>query len=94
MLHEYAHLAYDGAAYSSATWRAAVAADDRFITEYARDFPHREDVAESYVAWFAVRCSADRLIPPSEAAFIRSAIPARLAYFDELLGGTLSCPRR
>ena len=94
MLHEYAHVAYDGAAYASANWRAAVAADDRFITEYARDFPNREDVAESYVAWFAVRCSADRLLPPSEAAFIRSAIPARLAYFDDLLGGTRSCPRR
>ena len=94
MLHEYAHVAYDGAAYASANWRAAVAADDRFITEYARDFPNREDVAESYVAWFAVRCRADRLLPPSEAAFIRSAIPARLAYFDDLLGGTRSCPRR
>ena len=95
MLHEYGHLAYDGVAYASATWRAAVAADDRrFITAYARDFPYREDVAESYVAWFAVRCSAERLAPPDEAAFIRSAIPARLAYFDDLLGGTRSCPRR
>lgn len=94
MLHEYAHLAYDGAAYASANWRAAVAADDQFITAYAREFPNREDVAESYVAWFAVRCSADRLLPPSEAAFLRSSIPARLAYFDDLLGGTRSCPRR
>ena len=93
MLHEYAHLAYDGAAYSSANWRAAVAADDRFITEYARDFPYREDVAESYVAWFAVRCSADRLMA-AEMEWIEAAIPARLAYFDDLLGATRNCPRR
>ena len=93
MLHEYAHLAYDAAAYSSAKWRAAVAADDRFITKYARDFPYREDVAESYVAWIAARCSADRLMPV-EVEFIKSAIPARLAYFDDVLGGASGCPRR
>ena len=93
MLHEYAHLAYDVAAYASAQWRAAVAADGRFISKYARDFPYREDVAESYVAWFAVRCSADRLFP-AEIAFIRSAIPARVAYFDDLLGGSAGCSVR
>lgn len=94
LLHEYAHLAYDSAAYASARWRSAVASDGRFITSYAHNFPDREDVAESYVAWFAVRCSADRLLPPDEGAFVRSMIPARLAYFDDLLGGTRSCPRR
>ncbi len=92
LLHEYAHLAYDEAAVASSRWRAAVASDGRFISYYAHTRKDREDVAESYVAWFAVRCAAD-LLTPAELDFIRSAIPARLAYFDDLLGGRAGCPR-
>ena len=35
--------------------------DDGFASEYAEDHPNREDVTESYVAWFAVRYRADRM---------------------------------
>jgi hypothetical protein len=50
---------------------------------YARDNPAREDVAESVLAWLAVRYRASR-ITPSLAATIERAIPNRIAYFDSL----------
>ncbi len=65
----------------SAGWLAAQKADGKFITAYARDFPNREDVAESIWGWFVVRCVPDRM-PPWVVEAIKEGIPHRLAYFD------------
>lgn len=81
-VHEAAHIALDPAHRDSAGWRAAQKADGVFISEYARDQPDVEDVAESFRAYLAVRYRADRLTA-AEAAVILRTIPNRLKYFDE-----------
>ena len=83
LIHEGAHVSLDLAHASGPGWRAAQRADDGvFISEYARDNPDREDVAESILAYLAVRYRPDRLSDADHAA-ITYAIPNRLVYFDE-----------
>ena len=64
-------------------WRAAQEADGEFISDYARDHPDREDVAESVLPYFALRHRPDRLSDRDRAA-IEKTIPSRLTYFDAL----------
>ena len=45
-VHEATHVTLDPAHGDSPGWRAAQAADGVFISEYARDHPDREDLAE------------------------------------------------
>ncbi|MDE0073394.1 MAG: hypothetical protein OXR82_19890 [Gammaproteobacteria bacterium] len=65
-------------------WLAAQEADSLFISPYARDWPNREDLAETVLPWFAVRC-----VPERVDRFYRYAveryIPHRLAYLDSRL---------
>lgn len=82
-VHEAAHTSLDAAHAASAGWLSTQAKDVNFISSYARDNPEREDVAESVLAWLAVRYRADR-IDPAQIAKIQQAIPSRLAYFDAL----------
>jgi hypothetical protein len=81
LAHEAAHTSLDVDHATAPGWRAAQAADPTFISTYARDNPVREDIAESFVPYFAVRYRRDR-ITPELAAQIEAAIPNRLAYFD------------
>ena len=82
MVHEATHSALDSAHSDSSGWRAAQAADGVFISAYARDHPDREDVAESFSTWFAVRYQSERLTDDERAVILRT-MPNRLAYFDE-----------
>ena len=82
LFHEGAHVSLDGTHASSAGWRAAQQADGGFISIYARDFPDREDVAESVLPYFAVRYRPDRLSTRQRES-IDAAIPNRLRYFDD-----------
>ena len=63
-------------------WQKAMEADNKFISKYAKDYPHREDVAETINWWIAVRCKPDRI---SKSAYkkITEGIPNRLKYLDE-----------
>ena len=81
-LHESGHVSLDLAHANSVGWRAAQEADGVFISDYARDFPDREDIAESILPYFAVRYWPERLSEADRAAIL-AAIPNRLAYFDE-----------
>ena len=91
LLHEGAHASLDDCNWprrrtiprhsGSAGWLAAQKADGKFISEYARAHPTREDVAESIWGWFVVRCVPDRVAPWVVEA-IKARIPHRLAYFD------------
>jgi hypothetical protein len=83
-VHEAAHTSLDAAHAASAGWVAAQAADNHFISTYARDNPAREDIAESVVVWLAVRFRSAR-ISASLANTIAQTIPNRLTYFDALL---------
>ncbi|MEX2529533.1 MAG: hypothetical protein WD960_02065 [Gemmatimonadota bacterium] len=81
LLHEAVHTSLDAAHANHPTWRAAQEADPTFISDYAEEFPLREDLAESFVPWFAVRYRADR-IPQSLYDTIVETIPNRIEYFN------------
>ena len=81
LIHEATHTALDSRHASSAGWIRAQQDDMDFISTYARDFPAREDLAESFPMWMALRYRADR-ISPILAATIRARMPHRLAYLD------------
>ena len=80
-VHEGTHVTLDPAHRDSSRWRAAQEADGVFISNYARDNPDREDVAESFLAWFAVRYQSERLSAAKRVMILRT-IPNRLLYFD------------
>ena len=82
LIHEGAHVSLDGAHASSPGWRAAQTKDGVSISGYARDYPDREDIAESILPYFALRYRPNRLTDSDRAAIL-AAIPNRLAYFDE-----------
>jgi hypothetical protein len=83
LVHELSHTSLDAAHSASPGWLAAQLADPEFISTYARDNPTREDVAESFLPWLAVRHRPDR-ISVALANTISSTIPNRMAYFDGL----------
>ena len=62
-----------------------MAADGQFISEYAKDYPNREDVSESSVSWFAMRKRPDRQ-PARDVRITEATIPNRMDYFDRHIG--------
>lgn len=83
LLHEAVHTSLDPAHAAAPAWRAAQQADGEFISTYGRDFPDREDLAESFVPWYAVRHRPARV----DAALrenVNRVMPARVAWFDSL----------
>jgi len=81
LVHEGTHTSVDPTNAATPGWLAAQAADADFISTYAMDFPDRDDVAESFLPYLALRYRQDR-IPASLAAAIAMTIPNRIAYFD------------
>lgn len=85
--HEGAHTSLDydqGGVVDQTLWAKAVAADGRFISRYAEEFPGREDIAESYGAYLIWALHRDQGLFPEAAAGIEELIPARLQYFESL----------
>ena len=80
-VHEAAHTSLDATHASAPAWLAAQSADPAFISTYARDFPNREDIAESFLPYLAIRYRSGR-ITQSLANTIMQTIPNRIAYFD------------
>ncbi len=80
-VHESSHTSLDADHAASPGWLAAQTADTEFISVYAHDNPTREDVAESFLTWLAVRHRAGR-ISTGLADTITQTIPNRMAYFD------------
>jgi hypothetical protein len=83
LMHESVHTSLDAAHATAARWMAAQDADPAFISTYARDFPFREDLAESFVPYFAAEYRSDR-ISESLLATILETIPNRIDYFSGL----------
>lgn len=81
MVHEAAHTSLDAAHAEAPDWLSAQSADGGFVSTYARDHPFREDVAESFLPWLAVRYRPER-VSVADRRKILDAIPNRLAYFD------------
>ena len=82
MLHEAGHNDLSNH-WNAPGWIAAQQADGRFISQYAEDFPEREDVTVSMTNWFAVRHRPERC-SQGYIDWITDTIPNRLAYFDSL----------
>lgn len=82
LVHEASHTSLDAEHAASDGWIAAQNADPDFITTYARDNSTREDIAETFLVWLAVRHRHDR-ISDSLKQTIEVTNPNRLDYFDE-----------
>ncbi len=83
LVHEASHTSLDAAHAQAAGWIAAQEADGNFISTYAQDNPYREDVAETFLLYLALKYRSDR-ISESLKTTIMETIPNRLAYFDNL----------
>lgn len=83
LAHEGAHTSLDPAHASSAGWLAAQKADRTYISTYARDHSAGEDVAESLVAWLAIRHRSSRIDASLQSTILKT-IPNRIRYFDGL----------
>ncbi|MBT3202348.1 MAG: hypothetical protein HN350_20805 [Phycisphaerales bacterium] len=81
LCHEASHTSLDQTHSADKNWLAAQKADGAFISGYARGNPRREDVAESYLLYFAVRYKPHR-IDDKLREKITKTIPNRIAYFD------------
>ena len=81
LVHESAHSSLDSYHANNPDWLLAQKLDCNFISDYAKQHPAREDIAESYLTYLAVRYRSDR-ISPELKTMIESAIPNRIKYFD------------
>ena len=81
LIHEAAHTSLDEYHKNTRDWLSAQTNDGQFISNYARDNPNSEDLAESFPMWYALRYKTSR-IPESTQNTILSTIPNRIQYFD------------
>ena len=82
LVHEASHTSLDADHAGASLWLDAQAADGNFISTYARDNPTREDVAETFLLYFALRYGPGR-ISQFLIDTINNTIPNRITYFDE-----------
>ena len=85
MIHEGGHASLDwewGGSLKKGLWKKAAKADGKFISKYAKEYPYREDVAETINWWIAVRCKPNK-ISKSTYKKIIEGIPNRLEYIDK-----------
>ena len=80
-MHEAAHTSLDSYYSYSSEWILAQNIDNNFISNYAQDYPLREDIAESFLPWLAVTYRSSR-ISKGLRDTILSTIPNRIEYFD------------
>ena len=83
LIHEGSHTSLDPVYRDAETWLAAQVSDVNFISKYAADNSTREDIAESYLTYFAIRFKADRISSEVKAT-IDKTIPNRILFFDAL----------
>jgi uncharacterized protein YkwD len=82
LVHEAAHTSLDATHAAAPGWLAAQIADGNFISTYARDNPTREDVAESFLPYLAVRYRSNR-VSQTYLDTVSQTIPNRMTYFDK-----------
>jgi hypothetical protein len=81
LIHEAAHTSLDADHSASKSWINAQKLDPSFISMYARDNPRREDIAETFLLYMALRYRSDR-ISTSLKEKILETVPNRVKYFD------------
>ena len=83
LIHEACHTSLDYYAYYN-DWKSAQNKDkNKYISTYAHDNPEREDIAESFLAYFAFRYRKDRITQETYCT-IKRIIPNRINFFDSL----------
>jgi hypothetical protein len=82
LVHEASHTSLDSLYATAPDWKEAQQLDRNFISQYAAQYPQREDIAESFLPWLALRHRRNR-ISENDAATIARTIPHRLAFFDK-----------
>lgn len=80
-VHEAAHTSLDASHAQHSGWLAAQNTDNEFISIYARDNPQREDIAESFLLYFAAEYRRSR-ISASLLNTVMQTIPNRIDYFN------------
>lgn len=81
LVHEAAHTSLDADHAASKGWINAQNLDPSFISTYARDNPKREDIAETYLLYMALRYRSDRISSTLKETILQT-IPNRIKYFD------------
>lgn len=82
LVHEASHTSLDAKHSTSSGWVSAQESDGNFISIYARDYPTREDVAETFLLYMAIRYRSDRIDQLLENKILET-IPNRIMYFDD-----------
>lgn len=83
LMHEGSHTSIDTYHKNQAGWLDSQRLDVNFISNYAFDYPTREDLAESLVPYFAARIRPER-VDEQLKQMIEQTIPHRLDYFDTI----------
>ena len=83
LIHEAAHTSLDEDHAENSRWIEAQRMDEGFISDYARDNPRREDIAETFLLFLAWKYRADRISPELKET-IEKTVPHRLRYFEAL----------
>jgi len=81
LFHECTHTSLDAVHASAKGWIDAQKADGGFISTNGAEHPMREDVAGSFLCYFAVKYRQGR-ISGDLVSKITKAMPARMAYFE------------
>ncbi len=84
LIHEASHTSLDADYAAAPAWLDAQLADPTFISTYARDNPGREDIAESFLPYVALRYRRDR-ISDELAAIFEVTMPNRIQFFDSIV---------
>lgn len=82
LVHEASHTSLDDQFARNTDWLAAQKADVNFISNYAKDNPIREDVAETFLLWMAVR-QVPRRISQKTFDTVNTYVPNRLVFWDK-----------
>jgi hypothetical protein len=80
-VHEASHTSLDEYHSASKGWINAQNLDPSFISTYARDNPTREDVAETFLLYLAIRYRSDRISSSLKDTILKT-IPNRIKYLD------------
>jgi len=84
LIHEASHTSLDSYYAGADQWLAAQSTDPTFISIYAMENPDREDIAESFLLYVALRYRRDR-ISDELAATIEATMPNRIQFFDSVV---------
>ena len=85
LIHEAVHAVLDDRIYKDPAWYDAVKKDGRFISTYARDYPRREDAAETILLCFALS-RPERLTSADLRTIVRT-VPNRCQYYYARIQG-------